>query len=212
MLPVVLFSFLILVGHLYGFLLPSEEGLRDVMRGYSASFFFLISLGAILRHPANGFTRMLVSISLGGWLFRRMLLVVFVIPIVIGLFQLYGEYLGYYDSSFRIAIMMVFIALILVAALWFVSQQLNNINLAKQSAEETLQEREESYRNQFVNSSVVMLLIDPETAAIVDANAAASAFYGYSREQLLSMQIQWNSAIPPKATIKRALSRDKYRR
>ncbi len=52
-----------------------------------------------------------------------------------------------------------------------------------------LRESEQSYRNQFAANSSVMLLIDPSDAAIIDANAAALVFYGYSREQLLAMRI-----------------------
>jgi PAS domain S-box-containing protein len=52
-----------------------------------------------------------------------------------------------------------------------------------------LRESEETYRNQFATNSSVMLLIDPETGAILDANVAATRFYGYSRDQILSMRI-----------------------
>ena len=41
----------------------------------------------------------------------------------------------------------------------------------------------------FENKHTVMLLIDPRTAEIVDANPAAEKFYGYSRPQLLAMKI-----------------------
>ncbi len=41
----------------------------------------------------------------------------------------------------------------------------------------------------FENSHSVMLLVDPETGAIVDANAAAAAFYGWSRETMRQMNI-----------------------
>lgn len=52
-----------------------------------------------------------------------------------------------------------------------------------------LQESEQSYRNQFANNSAIMLMIDPGDNAIIDANAAAVAFYGYPKEQLLTMRI-----------------------
>lgn len=42
----------------------------------------------------------------------------------------------------------------------------------------------------FQHRGVVMLLIDPETGAIVDANPTAANYYGYSRSQLLQMTIQ----------------------
>lgn len=41
----------------------------------------------------------------------------------------------------------------------------------------------------FEHSHSAMLLIDPETGAIVDANSAAAAFYGWSRETIRQMNI-----------------------
>lgn len=51
-------------------------------------------------------------------------------------------------------------------------------------SEEALRESEERYKSLFENSNAVMWLVDPEKAEIVDANRAAGAFYGYSREDL----------------------------
>ena len=42
-------------------------------------------------------------------------------------------------------------------------------------------ENEAVYRSLFENNHAVMLLIDPVTAAIRDANPAACAYYGWSR-------------------------------
>ncbi|UCV03145.1 PAS domain S-box protein [Dechloromonas denitrificans] len=48
---------------------------------------------------------------------------------------------------------------------------------------------EARYRALFNNSHTTMLIIDPQDGAIVDANAAASAYYGWSHEELLGMKI-----------------------
>jgi PAS domain S-box-containing protein len=60
---------------------------------------------------------------------------------------------------------------------------------ARQDAEGALRESEKRYRHLFHDSHAVMLLIDSETAAIVDANPAACAYYGYPREALLAARI-----------------------
>jgi PAS domain S-box-containing protein len=52
-----------------------------------------------------------------------------------------------------------------------------------------VREQEERYRSIFENRHVVMLLIEPGNERIVDANPAAVAFYGYSRDLLLSMRV-----------------------
>jgi PAS domain S-box-containing protein len=63
-------------------------------------------------------------------------------------------------------------------------------------AEKRLRENEEQFRKMFQNHSSVMLLTDPETGGIVDANRAAELFYGYSASQLRSMSIQDFNALP----------------
>jgi PAS domain S-box-containing protein len=56
---------------------------------------------------------------------------------------------------------------------------------SRKEAEEDLRESEEQYRSLFKNNHSIMLLIDPETANIVDANPAAVSFYGWSYEALI---------------------------
>lgn len=48
---------------------------------------------------------------------------------------------------------------------------------------------EKQYRELFESASVPMLLFDPESQAIVHANAAAARFYGFTEEQLRSRTI-----------------------
>ena len=59
-----------------------------------------------------------------------------------------------------------------------------------------LRTSEESYHNQFSGNSSVMLLIDPTSGAIVEANGASVSFYGYPRERLLSMPVTALNTLP----------------
>lgn len=52
-----------------------------------------------------------------------------------------------------------------------------------------LRESESRYRSLFQDNYTIMLLIDPNTAFIVDANPAACEFYGYSREEFCNLKI-----------------------
>ncbi len=67
----------------------------------------------------------------------------------------------------------------------------------RRKAEEALKESEERYHSLFENSHAVMLLIDPDTGAIVDANGAACAYYGYARQEILSLNIRDISTLSP---------------
>jgi len=59
----------------------------------------------------------------------------------------------------------------------------------RKKAEKVLRESEERYRSLFNNNHSVMLLIDPESADIVDVNPAAVSFYGWSFEELTGKKI-----------------------
>lgn len=73
---------------------------------------------------------------------------------------------------------------------------LNDIT-EKKLAQEKLRESEERFRNLFENEHTVMMLIDPETGRITEANPAAQRFYGYSYEQMNGMSITQINNITP---------------
>jgi len=66
----------------------------------------------------------------------------------------------------------------------------------RRRTEVALKESEEFYRSIFQNNHVMMLLIDPATGDIVDANPAACAFYGSSCEELRSRKITDINTLP----------------
>jgi two-component system sensor histidine kinase/response regulator len=55
--------------------------------------------------------------------------------------------------------------------------------------EQALRESAELYSRLFENHHAVMLVYEPETFNIIDANPAASRFYGYSRAQLVALKV-----------------------
>ena len=60
-----------------------------------------------------------------------------------------------------------------------------------------LRESEAHFRTFFEKNSSVMLLIDPASGAIADANGAAAGFYGYPSEQLTHMLISDINTLAP---------------
>jgi PAS domain S-box-containing protein len=76
---------------------------------------------------------------------------------------------------------------------------INIIDITKSKKNElTLLEQQEHLWNMFTNHCSIMLVINPETGAIVDANLAAANFYGFPISRLREMNIkeiniQWPS-------------------
>jgi PAS domain S-box-containing protein len=60
----------------------------------------------------------------------------------------------------------------------------------KRKSEEELKESEKKYYDLFENHSAAKLIVDIETAQIIDCNKAANDFYGWSSNELKSMNIK----------------------
>ena len=63
--------------------------------------------------------------------------------------------------------------------------------------EESLKKSELRFRNFFEKNSSVMLLIEPSSGEIKDANPAAAAYYGYPTQRLVGMNISDINTLPP---------------
>ena len=66
---------------------------------------------------------------------------------------------------------------------------------------ECLNESEEKFRKLFEVHSAVMLVIDPDTGNIIDANQAAASFYGWSVEELQHKSIRQINLLSPEMVM-----------
>ncbi|MCX7003616.1 MAG: PAS domain S-box protein, partial [bacterium] len=94
---------------------------------------------------------------------------------------------------------------LLALLLGFIYLLLRRTDAGIHAQQAALRESEQSYRNQFANNSMMMLLLDPGDGAIIDANAAALRFYGYARERLLAMRITDINTLPA-AEVRQAMA------
>jgi PAS domain S-box-containing protein len=67
----------------------------------------------------------------------------------------------------------------------------------QKTLEDALRDSEQRFRAMFENHSAVMLLIEPVSGQILNANKAASQFYGYSLDELKSMSIDQINQLGP---------------
>lgn len=65
------------------------------------------------------------------------------------------------------------------------------------ASELAMRESESRYRNLFMTNCTVQLLIDAESGAILDANPAACAFYGYSSHEIRCKTLADINVLPP---------------
>jgi|GEM_PF-3216946 len=94
---------------------------------------------------------------------------------VIGILSIYGARPGEPDKAQR--------------ELVGVATHLAGIVIERVRDEEARRASEERYRQIFERNTALKLLVDPDTGRIVDANPAATEFYGYSHEELTGMTV-----------------------
>lgn len=71
----------------------------------------------------------------------------------------------------------------------------------RKQAEKLVKESESIYRSLFQNNGAVIMLIDPDTGNIFDANSSACSYYGYNREKMLSLNIANINILPKEQTL-----------
>jgi len=76
----------------------------------------------------------------------------------------------------------------------------NSSQLARKH--EALIESEQRYRCLFQDNHMVMLVTDPESGVIIDANAAATQFYGWTKDELTAKNIADITVLPTADTGK----------
>ena len=82
---------------------------------------------------------------------------------------------------------------------------LRNVTARKQ-AEQDLREHSQQYRNLFESCLLPILLIDPQSGGIVEANAQACRFYGYAHDELTHLKIT-DINLLPRETVKLEMQR-----
>ena len=118
-----------------------------------------------------------------------------------------------YERATQIAIAVLGALLLAggVAYLWLRTLQAQvrartaELAIANRQQREEIRRREQSearFRDLFEQNSSVMMLIDPASGAIVDANRSAIDFYGYARDELLHMSISAINTLPPEEIAK----------
>lgn len=100
-------------------------------------------------------------------------------------------FLTFEKLSLYVILIYPFITLILGTLLY----QMND----RKILEDRIREDEAVYHGMFENNHAVMLLIDPKDGRIYDANIASESFYGYTRNQLTSMNINQINTLTKEA-------------
>ncbi len=173
----VLISLVSLIGYLYS--IASLVSLADYkpIAPQSALAFLFCFVALFLSSPDKGVMATILSDELGGILARRLLVFVFILPVLLGGIASAGLRLGVLTGPTSIFFLTASTDLSLAGLLLFNAFTINRSEQGRRGAQKSLMESERAYRALFENAADPMFLVSRDLV-VQEANTAAAASLG----------------------------------
>jgi two-component system, sporulation sensor kinase E len=211
---VIVLTAIALIGYLYGSALLSTLFYVTTMAVHTAILFFILSLAASLLNPSIGITRLFTGKQVGNQMAKRLYTLMIVMVILVGAFRMQIQDQQLPQLSFKTAESLLAIGFLMISLLliWNTANWLNKIDTQRSEAEEKIkqmnaglekiveersaefQKSEEKYRSLIEQASDAIYILNFH-GNFTDVNASMCRMIGYSREELLQLNIE--SIIDP---------------
>lgn len=122
---------------------------------------------------------------------------IYLFGVVVHLMMLVDAFVLAWDTALEIIGQITFPVLLVYPIATVILSLLILQQKDRKEAQTRVMEAEERYKSIFHNSHNIMLLIDPQDGSIIDANPAASRFYGWTIENLKAMNIAQINTLTP---------------
>jgi PAS domain S-box-containing protein len=161
-LIVLCLSTTVLLGYIYG----AEQLYRlfwlATVSLPTAISFVALAIGLLLAYPENGIIRVFTFISAGGYMARRFLPLLILIPIGMSWLRWQGERLGFYDTEFGLALFTLADILILSAVTLRIAVIIHRVDAQRKAAVDTIYKSNADLEDR----------IQERTKELVETNAA----------------------------------------
>ncbi len=187
-LPQGIIAFLGLLGYLYGIQEFYGISAYTAMSLPGTISFAVIFVGILFARPEGSLTQIFTKDDAGGMLARRLVFVVFLIPLTAEILVHFGRSAGLYNSAFHAAF---HTAVIILSFLWITlatSNKLSRIDEDRNRTERKLAESEEEYRELVEGANSIILRMDTR-GDVTFFNEYAQKFFGYRREEILGRNV-----------------------
>jgi len=129
-----LVSLLAFIGYLYGVHSFYGFGADAYVSLHSALTFFLLCLGILAARPERGLMSIVASDGVGGILARLLLPAAVALPLVLGGLVLLGQRQGWYDTEFRLSLLVASSILVFAILIWWDAGSLQRIDYERLQA------------------------------------------------------------------------------
>jgi len=182
-LVIAVMSLLSLLGYLYQVKSFFGFFINISMAGSTALCFFLFSIIILFSGPAKGVMKEFTSIYSGSIMARVLIPAAFIVPSVLGLLRLHGNWSGIYSNEFGTALYALSIIIIFAGITWYNAWLLNKRDILKKQTEDALRDSEQHIQAIFHNAPDAVMLID-NNGIIAKWNPEAERIFGWKEKEV----------------------------
>lgn len=190
-------------GHLYGTRYAYELRRPVIaMALETAIALVLLSSAQLLRRPEHGLVRVLCSPTLGGFAARRLVVVVFATPVLVGVIVKLARQLGVVDVPLTLAFVAVSMLVLGVVLVMKHAASLDALEALRSKAEESLAHAREAERNAREKIESVLdqlpdaVFLTDENGTVTFVNRTARGFVRERRQPAFEARTPHGAAIP----------------
>jgi len=184
-IPVLLISLLALIGYAYDLRPFYNFGSYSDMAVHTTLGFVLLGTAIFATRPDRGLMSLFTSDYLGGFLVRRLLPVVIVVPILLGWIGLHGQNLGLFNEESGLSLLVTTFILLFIGLVWTTARSIDRAHIEREEAEEV-----ESVLQALLNAAPdATITVDP-SGNIAKINQQVEQLFGYHETELIGRSIE----------------------
>ncbi len=149
------------------------------MAAHESWCFVLLALGFFFARPSEGLMEVVTDDGPGGYVVRRLLPAVFLLPILLAIATSRGELYGWYDGAYGTTLFVSTAVGALGAVVWAAGQLLRRLEDRRQAAERDWRLSEERLSRAVTGAPVPMMIYD-DADQVLDMSQGWTTYSGYT--------------------------------
>jgi PAS domain S-box-containing protein len=174
-----------LCGYLYGAASLYSMAPFGTMSLHTAIAFPAACLAYFFARRKDGIMFVAASDTNAGLLLRKLIPVVFIVPIVLGWLTLTGEKVRLYEIPFGISLLVLGSIVCLTALTTMISRSLHHVERERGYVEEALKKSEEKFVKAFRGSPVVLAITSAKDHRYMDVSESFEQWSGWRRDEVI---------------------------
>jgi len=179
------------------------------MAAHESWCFLLLALGFFFARPADGLMEVVTDDGPGGYVVRRLLPAVFLLPIMLAIATRRGELYGWYDTSYSATLFVSTAVAALGSVVWVAGQMLRRLESQRQAAELGRRQSEERLSRAVAGAPVPMVIYD-DAENILNMSEGWTTYSGYTLEDVPTISAWIEAAQAESKAEVRAFIRKMY--